>query len=554
MLYRIGMIAGLALLFGSAAAPAQDAPPTDCDTYAANPNDPLRVAAGVNRKLIDVPRAISACTDALARYPDTPRFLYQLARAYRESNDKAKALTFFQRAAEASYTEAQNALGTIYRNGEGIPKDLTQSVSWYARAAERGHAGAQNNLGYAYENGLGVPKDIATAVSWYRKSAEQGESSAQHNMGIVYANGQGVPKDDAQAAAWYRKAAVQGDANAQNNLGMMYWNGQGVTRDHALAFAWLSKAAGNGHQLAANNLVEMRKKNLVPKDTYAAFAEVNAAISGPTTPARQSQPSAQPAQTATGVAILSSPQSPAAPAAAATAATGRRIALLIGNGGYIHAPVLANPANDVKALASVLQAIGFQSITVKTDLRREETISALRQFATAADNADWAVIYYSGHGIEFNGINYMIPIDAELRADRDIDLESIDVGKAIAALEGARRLRLIVLDACRDNPFASKMRRTMATRSIGRGLARIEPEAGTLVVYAAKHGETALDGDGTNSPFAEALIKRMPTANLEIRRLFDLVRDDVMSTTNRKQQPFSYGSLSGSEDYFFVTQ
>ncbi|MBI5320099.1 caspase family protein [Bradyrhizobium sp.] len=545
------MIACLALLFGSAAASAQDAPPTDCDTYAANPNDPLRVAAGVNRKAIDVPRAISACTEALARYPDAIRFHYQLARAYRESKDSARALSHFRRAAEASYAEAQNALGTIYRNGEGVPKDLAQSASWYARAAERGHAGAQNNLAFAYENGLGVPRDLAAAVSWYRKSAEQGEASAQHNMGVVYANGQGVAKDDAQAASWYRKAAAQGNSDAQNNLGMMYWNGKGVTRDYALAFAWLSKAAGNGHQLAANNLVEMRKKNLVPKDTFAAFAEVNAAISGPTTPARQSQPSAQPAQTATGVAILTPPQSPAV---AATAATGRRIALLIGNGSYIHAPVLANPANDVKALASVLQAIGFQSITVKTDLRREETISALRQFAMAADNADWAVIYYSGHGIEFNGINYMIPIDAELRADRDIDLESIDVGKAIAALEGAKRLRLIVLDACRDNPFASKMRRTMATRSIGRGLARIEPEAGTLVVYAAKHGETALDGDGTNSPFAEALIKRMPTANLEIRRLFDLVRDDVMSTTNRKQQPFSYGSLSGSEDYFFVTR
>lgn len=553
MFCRIALAVFL-LLLGGPPGHAQNPPPTDCDTYAANPNDPLRVAPGVTRKSIDVPRAISACTDALARYPDTPRFLYQLARAYREGKDPAKAVQFFRRAAEASYAEAQNNLGTIFRNGEGVPKDLAQSASWYARAAENGHPGAQNNLGFLYENGLGVPRDLAAAVSWYRKAAEQGESNAQYNMGVVHASGRGVAKDDAQAVSWYRKAAAQGNSDAQNNLGMMYWNGQGVGRDYALAFAWLSKAAGNGLQLAANNITEMRKKNLVPKDASAAFAEVNAAISAPTTPARQSQPSAQPGQTATGVAILTPPQSPAAPAAPATAAPGRRIALLIGNGGYLHAPVLANPANDVKALAVVLQAVGFQSITVKTDLRREEMISVLRQFATAADNADWAVVYYSGHGIEFNGVNYMIPVDAELRADRDIDLESIDVGKAIGALEGAKRLRLIILDACRDNPFASKMRRTMATRSIGRGLARIEPEAGTLVVYAAKHGETALDGDGENSPFAEALIRRMPTANLEIRRLFDIVRDDVMNTTNRKQQPFSYGSLSGSEDYFFVAR
>lgn len=553
MFCRIALAVCL-LLLGGTPGHAQNPPPTDCDTYAAHPNDPLRVAPGVNHKAMDVPRAISACTDALARYPDTPRFLYQLARAYRLGKDPAKAVQFFRRAAEASYAEAQNILGTIYRDGEGVPKDLPQSTSWYAKAAANGHAGAQTNLGYAYVNGIGIPRDLAVAASWYRKAADTGHASAQYNMGVLHEHGRGVPKDDALAAAWYRKAAEQGEADAQNNLGVMYRNGRGVPVDYALAFAWLSKAAGNGQRLAADNLTEMRKKNLVPKDTSAAFAEVNAAISAPTTPARQSQPSAQPAQTATGVAILTPPQSPAAPAAPATAAPGRRIALLIGNGGYLHAPVLANPANDVKALAIVLQAVGFQSITVKTDLRREEMISVLRQFATAADNADWAVVYYSGHGIEFNGINYMIPIDAELRADRDIDLESIDVGKAIGALEGAKRLRLIVLDACRDNPFASKMRRTMATRSMGRGLARIEPEAGTLVVYAAKHGETALDGDGANSPFAEALIKRMPTANLEIRRLFDLVRDDVMSTTNRKQQPFSYGSLSGSEDYFFVAR
>jgi uncharacterized caspase-like protein len=124
----------------------------------------------------------------------------------------------------------------------------------------------------------------------------------------------------------------------------------------------------------------------------------------------------------------------------------------------------------------------------------------------------------------------------------------------LSAIEGARKLRLVVLDACRDNPFLNQMKRTMGTRAIGQGLARIEPEAGTLVVYAAKHGETALDGSGSNSPFVESLIKRIPTPNLEIRRLFDLVRDDVMDMTAKKQQPFSYGSLSGREDYYFVTR
>ena len=119
----------------------------------------------------------------------------------------------------------------------------------------------------------------------------------------------------------------------------------------------------------------------------------------------------------------------------------------------------------------------------------------------------------------------------------------------LGSVEGARKLRLIILDACRDNPFARQMRRTVASRAIGRGLGRIEPEGGTLVAYAAKHGEIALDGDGTNSPFVASLVKRLPTPGIEINKLFRLVRDDVMAATGRKQEPFVYGSLPG-EDFF----
>jgi len=232
---------------------------------------------------------------------------------------------------------------------------------------------------------------------------------------------------------------------------------------------------------------------------------------------------------------------------------GRRVALIIGNAEYRYSPLLINPTRDAPLLASTLRNAGFESVVVKTDLTREGTIQALRDFAAIADTADWAVVYYSGHGIEFGGANYMIPIDARLKADRDIDLEAVNVGQVMNAIEGAKRLRVIILDACRDNPFASQMRRTNASRSLGRGLASIEPEAGTLVVYAAKHGEVALDGSGTNSPFVEALVKRInQRPGLEIRRLFDFVRDDVLASTGKKQQPFSYGSLSASEDFYFV--
>jgi tetratricopeptide (TPR) repeat protein len=243
----------------------------------------------------------------------------------------------------------------------------------------------------------------------------------------------------------------------------------------------------------------------------------------------------------------------APPPVISSSAPGRRVALVIGNAAYQHAPALQNPGNDARLLAATLREAGFASVTIKSDLTREQTILALREFARETDTAEWAAVYYSGHGIELGGTNYLIPVDAQLKADRDVDLEAVDVGKIVNAIEGAKRLRLVILDACRDNPFANQMRRTMATRSVGRGLARIEPEAGTLIVYAAKHGETALDGDGRNSPFVQALVNRIQQRPpIELRRLFDFVRDDVLTSTQKRQQPFSYGSLSASEDFYFA--
>ena len=256
---------------------------------------------------------------------------------------------------------------------------------------------------------------------------------------------------------------------------------------------------------------------------------------------------------------------PAAPqVAAATAAVPdkpkpvavneRRIALVIGNSAYRNVPLLTNPVRDATAIADALRRTGFQTVTLQTDLTKEKLVDALRNFAQLADSADWALVYYAGHGLEMGGANYLIPVDAKLSTDRDVGFETVPLDQVLSAVEGAKRLKLVLLDACRDNPFASQMRRTMATasRSIGRGLASIEPESGTLVVYAAKHGETALDGDGTNSPFATAFMKNIQTPGLEVRRMFDFVRDDVLDMTGRRQQPFSYGSVSGRQEFFFV--
>jgi tetratricopeptide (TPR) repeat protein len=232
----------------------------------------------------------------------------------------------------------------------------------------------------------------------------------------------------------------------------------------------------------------------------------------------------------------------------------RRAALVIGNSAYKAVPALPNARRDAETVAASLRQVGFDSVKVELDLTREGLINALRLFAREADRADWALIYFAGHGLEVGGTNFLIPVDARLETDRDVNFEAVPLDAILSSVESAKRLRLVLLDACRDNPFASQMRRNGATRSIGRGLARVEPDSGTLVVYASKHGEVALDGDGQNSPFASAFVKNLPKPGVEIRRLFDLVRDDVMEATRRRQQPFSYGSVPGREDFYFVSR
>ena len=232
---------------------------------------------------------------------------------------------------------------------------------------------------------------------------------------------------------------------------------------------------------------------------------------------------------------------------------GRRVALVIGNTNYQAQSPLTNPGNDANLIASSLRSAGFQQVILKNDLTYNQTIQAIRDFALIADRADWSLIYYSGHGMSFNGNNYMIPVDARLRFDRDIDIEAVDTGKVSSAISGSKKLRVLILDMCRSNPFEKTMTRTIASRSVGRGLAPpMETEAGELTVFAAKDGQVALDGEGQNSPFAEALANRIKSPNTDIRRVFDRVRDDVLRVTNRKQQPFSYGSLPGDEDFYFV--
>jgi hypothetical protein len=226
----------------------------------------------------------------------------------------------------------------------------------------------------------------------------------------------------------------------------------------------------------------------------------------------------------------------------------KRVALVIGNSAYKNVARLANPANDATLIGGMFKKAGFDTVDVKLDLTVVDMRKALRDFGNKARDADVAVIYYAGHGIELDGNNYLIPTDAALETDTDVLDEAFPLDRVLFAIEPAKQLRLVILDACRDNPFAKTMRRTVASRAIGRGLAKVEPTSpNTMIAFAAKAGSTASDGDSKNSPFAAALVERLPTPGLDLRKAFGFVRDDVLKNTGYKQEPYVYGSLGGDD-------
>ncbi|WP_316184581.1 MULTISPECIES: caspase family protein [unclassified Bradyrhizobium] len=226
----------------------------------------------------------------------------------------------------------------------------------------------------------------------------------------------------------------------------------------------------------------------------------------------------------------------------------KRVALIIGNSAYKTVARLSNPANDAKLVGDMFRNAGFERVDVRLDLGVQEMRRALREFGARAREAEVAVIYYAGHGIELDGTNYLIPTDAALEADSDVLDEAIALERVLFAIEPAKQLRLVVLDACRDNPFAKTMKRSVASRSIGRGLAKVEPSSpNTMIAFSAKAGSTAADGDASNSPFATALVAHLPKPGLDLRRAFGFVRDDVLKATGYRQEPYVYGSLGGND-------
>lgn len=229
-------------------------------------------------------------------------------------------------------------------------------------------------------------------------------------------------------------------------------------------------------------------------------------------------------------------------------AEAQRVALVIGNSAYKNVSPLDNPGNDANDIGAAFERLGFEVLKVK-DGTFDGMRRGLLDFARKARGSEIAIVFFAGHGMEVGGENYLIPVDAELKADVDVDHEAIALKSVTPLVENATRLGVVILDACRNNPFAAKMQRTVRTRAVSRGLAAVEPTGNVLIAFAAREGTTAADGAGRNSPFSASLLKHIETPGLEITFLFRNVRDDVIEATRKAQLPFVYGSLSREAIY-----
>lgn len=227
----------------------------------------------------------------------------------------------------------------------------------------------------------------------------------------------------------------------------------------------------------------------------------------------------------------------------------KRVALVVGNSAYVHTPKLLNPTNDTRDMGAALKNFGF-AVVEGYDLSRVELEVKLREFARALAGSDVGLLYYAGHGLQVAGINYLVPIDAKLDDESALDFELVRLEIIQRLMERAARTNILFLDACRDNPLARNLARAMGTRSsaIGRGLANVEAGGGTLISFSTQPGAVAFDGEGRNSPFAEALVKHVASPDLDLGTILIRVRRDVMKETKNKQVPWEHSALT---DVFF---
>jgi tetratricopeptide (TPR) repeat protein len=478
--------------------------------------------------------AIAKYELALAASPNDPLVHNSLGNAFGSKNDHAKAISAYSKAIEldATYAVAYSNRGHLYYLGgnlDGAIADLDKTLELSPRFAS-----AYNVRGVVHN----AKAERDKALADYNKAIELNPKLAvgYSNRGNAYGN-----RGELERAITDLDVAILLDPKfslAYNNRGNVYIKKNEL--DRALADLDQAIDLNPKFQLAyLNRGLVYEKKGQQDRSISDYRAILDLPAISYTDQQRQE------------IARQRIARVTQAQRGASTVAPPKRVALVIGNSAYVHSGKLANPANDARSMAEALRRLDFGEVIERYDLSREAMGQVIKEFGDRAEGAEWAVVFFAGHGMEMNGVSYLVPTDAKLARDTHVADETISLTNVQTKVDSATKLGLVILDSCRNNPFLSRMARSRnVTRSVERGLAIVEPEGNVLVAYSAKHGTTAEDGTGVHSPFTEALLNYIEEPGLEINFLFRKVRDEVRKKTDRRQEPFLYGSLSSEPLYF----
>jgi len=403
-------------------------------------------------------------------------------------------------AAENGEAWAQYNVGWCYYYGrEGVSKNYSKAFIWFEKSANQGYAEAQYELGKRYECGCGgVTKNISTAIEWYQKAAAQGNEDAEKKLEELYgtpANNYAVinfqSSTTSSSTSYNLRAGVKSDSKI-TNVSVVVNNGRGI-----------APVTNNGYDFEINQNVSLNYGN---NTITVSVTNVGGTTSKSLSVYVSGGNSNNNYQT-----------------------TEKRVALVIGNAKYDKAP-LKNPVNDATDLAEKLKSLGF-NVTLKTDLTHYGFDNALKTFQSQANGCDVALIYYAGHGMEDEGITYLIPTDAPIYDEDKIKYESVDANYMLKMVSGAKN-KIIILDACRNRPG----------RGVLHGGIGVLSATNAFFAYSTSSGKTAPDGVGRNSPYTAALLSALDVKNLTLPQLFQKVSQSV-TAKNKNQIPWTSSSL-----------
>lgn len=507
----------------------------------------------------DYDQAIRICEDALQQEPTNAYVFSVRARAYVGKGDRDRAVRDYDEAIRLNPKNADffTGRGDIFRergDNERAIRDYDEAVrvnpkNWYANYA-RGlsdyDAGQIDRALHDLDEALRINPRAAIALNLrgliYRlqdnldPAMQDLDEALRINpqMAVALAN---------RGDVWRRKGDL---ARALTDLNEALRIDASITPAYVTRGLVLEKT-GDTERARADYQTALSRtagKFTTLKAALDTARERLAALGGAATPAASTPPT-RPNQASV------TPAASPLPATAMTDERGPRVALVIGNGAYANVTPLTNPPNDARDMSSVLRDLGFKVIE-GYNLDGAKMRSKIAEFGAAMPGAGVTLFYYAGHGMQVAGKNYLVPVDARLEHPSSLGLEAIEVSTVISDMESEKRINLVFLDACRDNPLSRSLARSMGasrSASVGQGLAQLSAGIGTLITFATSPDTVALDGTGKNSPFTTALLKHIRTPGLEVRTMLTRVRADVIRATNEQQVPWDHSSLTG-EFYF----